>query len=477
MAGSSIEDTLAAIGYVKVIVTMQNRATAAAAPKAQTESAMEGHFLPPDTDQVESLSLAATRATGRKIRRPESLSARRVRVYPHLGLAVGTVDAGGFASLQADPSVGMVAKAPEISLIKPVAAQPIKTGIGPTWGIKRLKVDRLWQSGFTGKGVLVGHLDTGVDGAHPALKGAIGRFAEFDLAGDEVPNAKPWDSGSHGTHTAGTIAGRPVVKGKFGVAPDAQLASAMVIEGGQVIERILAGMDWVVGSGCRILSMSLGLRGFTPAFQAVIDSLRAANVLPVIAAGNEGALTSRSPGNYANVLSIGAMDVKNKVADFSSSQRFNRPINPLCPALAGPGVAITSCVPGNLYETMDGTSMATPHIAGLAALLLQARPDATANQLEQAIVGSCTLPASMQEARANHGVPDALKAFELLTGSQLPAAIAGSAPRRATPKRGRASPKRSSPRPGRGASKKAGRKAKVAAARRSTPKKTSPPRR
>ncbi|WP_439396076.1 S8 family peptidase [Bradyrhizobium sp. PMVTL-01] len=113
----------------------------------------------------------------------------------------------------------------------------------------------------------------------------------------------------------------------------------------------------------------------------MIDSLRAANVLPVIACGNEGPQTSRSPGNYANVLSIGAMDVHNKVPDFSSSQRFNRPINPLCPALAAPGVAVTSCVPGNRYETMDGTSMATPHIAGLAALLLQARPDATANQL------------------------------------------------------------------------------------------------
>jgi subtilisin family serine protease len=481
MAVSNLEETLAAIGYVKVIVTIKEKGAAAAASKAQIETSMRDHFMAPDAAQIESLAAAASRETGRKIKRPEALTSRRVRIYPHLGLAVGSVDSTGLASLQADPQVGKIDKAPEISLIKPVKALAIKTGNGPTWGIKRLGVDKLWDAGFTGQGSLVGHLDTGVDGSHPALAGALHKFAEFDLAGDLVPNAQAHDSGEHGTHTAGTIAGRPVAKGQFGVAPDAQLASAMVIEGGQVVERILGGMDWVIGEGARILSMSLGLRGFTAAFQSVIDALRAANVLPVIAAGNEGAQTSRSPGNYANVLSIGAMDENDNVPDFSSSQTFNRPVNPLCPALVGPGVAITSCVPDNRYEMMDGTSMATPHIAGLAALLLQARPNATADQLEAAIIGSCTLPATMEQARANRGVPDAVKAFELLTGSQLPAADASVARRRrAAPKRGSARKRPSPPRPpgrrvtkSRIAKKMAGRP-KAAAARR---KKTSVKRR
>lgn len=212
-----------------------------------------------------------------------------------------------------------------------------------------------------------------------------------------------------------------------------------------MVDRILAGMDWVIGEGVRILSMSLGLRGFTPAFQTVVDSLRAANVLPVFAVGNEGPNTSRSPGNYANVLSVGAMDSDDQVADFSSSQRFNRPINPLCPALVAPGVDILSCVPGAKYKTMDGSSMATPHVAGLAALLLQAQPTATAAQIESAIVGSCTRPASMPEPRANLGVPDAVRAFQLLTGTQLPAGLTvGTTPRRAVPKRsvGRQAPRR-----------------------------------
>src|SRR5204863_1085458 len=99
------------------------------------------------------------------------------------------------------------------------------------------------------------------------------------------------------------------------------------------------------------------------------------------AVGNEGPNTSRSPGNYANVLSIGAMDDRDRVADFSSSQRFQRDTNPLVPDLVGPGVGVLSCIPNNGYAEMDGSSMATPHIAGLAALLLQASPDATADQL------------------------------------------------------------------------------------------------
>jgi subtilisin family serine protease len=471
MSASSIEDTLAAIGQVKVIVSM-NDGAAAATSSAQIESSMQDHFLPPDADQIQSLAAFATHAAGRKIKRSESLASRRVHIYRHLGLAVGRINAAGLASLEADPKVKKVDKAPELSLIRPVENQPTKLGLGPTWGIKRLGADQLWAAGFTGKNVLVGHLDTGVDGTHPALSGAIGKFAEFDMAGDQVPNAKPRDSDEHGTHTAGTIVGRPVSKGRFGMAPDAQLASAMVIEGGQVIDRILAGMDWVVGEGVRIMSMSLGLRGYTPAFQVVIDALRAANVLPVIAVGNEGPLTSRSPGNYANVLSIGAMNSDDQVADFSSSQRFDRPANPICPTLVGPGVEITSCVPGGGYKTMDGTSMATPHIAGLAALLLQARPNATADELETAIVSSCSLPAGMDQARANHGVPDAVRAYQLLTGAPLPAGEPAAVAQRA--RRGKPAKQRTRSAPGsRRPPAKKTKSGKVAASRRASPKKGS----
>jgi subtilisin family serine protease len=120
---------------------------------------------------------------------------------------------------------------------------------------------------------VVGHLDTGVDGNHPAFGAdgeAIKAFAEFDMAGNQVTGAQANDSGEHGTHTAGTIVGRTNSGGTFGVAPGARLASALAIEGGQVIDRVVAGLEWIVGQNVRILSMSVGLRGFVTAFEEVI---------------------------------------------------------------------------------------------------------------------------------------------------------------------------------------------------------------
>ena len=412
MATSSLEDTVNAIGYAKVIVALKAApAAAGAVSKHDAEGAIESHFIIPSGAQAESLATSARMFASRSFKRAEPAASRRVRVYQNLGLAIGYVNGAGLAALEADPQVGKVVKAPELSLIKPVEAQLAKLTTGNSWGIKRLKADQLWAAGFTGKGVLVGHLDTGVDATHPVLNGAIGSFAEFDMAGDKVIGAKPSDSGEHGTHTAGTIVGRSGLKGAFGVAPDAKLASAMVIEGGQVIDRILAGMDWVIGEGVRVMSMSLGLQGYTPAFQAVIDALRAANVLPVIAVGNEGPNTSRSPGNYANVLSVGAIDENDQIAGFSGSQQFERPTDPLTPDLVAPGVAILSSVPDGKYKLMDGTSMATPHVAGLAALLLQAKPAATATQLERAILNSCSRscnhdgsPRQSRRARRGEGI-------------------------------------------------------------------------
>ena len=189
------------------------------------------------------------------------------------------------------------------------------------------------------------------------------------------PAPKPHDSDEHGTHTAGTIAGRPVGGRHVGVAPGARLASAIVIEGGDAIARVLGGMDWALGLGARVLSLSLGFRGWWPDFLAVTRVLRQKGVLPVFAVGNEYAGSSRSPGNYPEALSVGACGEDDRVADFSSSQRFNRKKDPVVPDLVAPGVGIVSAKPGGGYQAMDGTSMATPHVAGLAALLLEAEPE------------------------------------------------------------------------------------------------------
>ena len=229
-----------------------------------------------------------------------------------------------------------------------------------------------------------------------------------------IRRAAPSDSDEHGTHTAGTIAGQLVQGVQFGVAPGARLASAMVIEGGRVLARILGGMNWAVGKKVRVLSMSLGLPGLDPAFLALTQTLRARGVLPVFAVGNDGAGTSRYPGNYAEALSVGAMDSADAVADFSSSQRFKRKQDPIVPDLVGPGVDVVSCVPGGKYMQMSGTSMATPHIAGLAALLMQAKPKRTIDEIEAAIFKSCALRPGMLVSRASRGFPNGPKALSLL---------------------------------------------------------------
>jgi subtilisin family serine protease len=434
---NSIEDTIDALGSAKVIVSMKSTAIPAGGVAAAVPD-LAAQFVKADAAQENALGVAAFALSSRKSAAVRPGPPRpRLRVYEHLGLMLGFVDKAGHAALARDERVAAVYLAEELSLIRPTANAPAKPQMQISWGLERLGVPLLWQKGLTGEGIEVGHLDTGVDGTHPALSGAIAEFAEFDMAGNRVPGAAPWDSGEHGTHTAGTIAARPVKGNAFGMAPKAQLATGMVIEGGQVIDRVLAGMDWLVERKVRILSMSLGLRGYTPAFETLIQALRDHNVLPVIAAGNEGPDTSRSPGNYPNVLSVGACDKQDKVADFSSSQNFNRPVDPLVPDLVGPGVEVLSCTPRNTYQIMSGTSMATPHVAGLAALLLQAKPNASAADLEQAILGSCQRPASMPAVRANRGVPDGVRALTLLTaGAPLQALAPFTVPRpRRAPKR------------------------------------------
>lgn len=341
----------------------------------------------------------------------------KTRFYPNLGILVGEIDREGLAALSSSPAVARVEAVPVMSLIRPVATSARTPTAALSWGIKAMKVDKVWSRGFTGSGVLVGHLDTGIDGSHPALVGAIRHFSVAALQSGAIsePVAK-WDTGSHGTHTAGTICARQVKVGakhvSFGVAPGAELASATVIEGGQVTERILSGIDWCVGKGIRILNLSLGLRGYWSNFEPIIEILRELDILPIVAVGNEGPNTSRSPGNYANVLSVGAIDRNGLIPAFSSSQGFARPVKALVPDLVAPGVAIDSCIPHGDYASEDGTSMATPHVSGLAALLMEADPNATSAEVEAAILASCA--PSPDLTRSARGLPNALAALEFL---------------------------------------------------------------
>jgi subtilisin len=166
-----------------------------------------------------------------------------------------------------------------------------------------------------------------------------------------------------------------------------------------------------VGQGVRLISMSLGLRGFVPQFATILTLLRQRQILPIVAVGNEGVQTSRTPGNLPESLSVGAVDETDQIWFNSSSQQMSETPKRYVPTLIGPGAGIWSSVPGSQLRSLSGTSMATPHIAGLAALLLQHRPETTADDLQKAIVTSCKRPPAISTLRGNNGVPDGVAAL------------------------------------------------------------------
>ncbi|MCO5968092.1 S8 family peptidase [Actinoallomurus soli] len=249
-----------------------------------------------------------------------------------------------------------------------------------------------WKAGATGKGVKVAVLDTGVDATHPDLQGRIAEQQNFSDSADTV------DRFGHGTHVAATIAGTGAAAHgeRKGVAPEADLLIGKVLgdDGGGRDSDVIAGMEWAAPKA-RIVSMSLG--GWTddpandPTAKAVEELTAQDETLFVVAAGNDGLPDSiESPGVAPSALTVGAVDGNDKVADFSS-----RGGALMKPEISAPGVDIVAAraagtAMGNVvdarYTSASGTSMATPHVAGAAADLLQTHPSWTPAQLKAALV-------------------------------------------------------------------------------------------
>jgi subtilisin family serine protease len=269
---------------------------------------------------------------------------------------------------------------------------------GVTWGLKQLEVSRLWEK-TTGESINVAVLDTGVYGDHPALEGRVKGFLIIDPLGNRIKTDKSFDADQHGTHVCGTIAGGKTAEGvSIGVAPKANLLVGGVLVGNATLVTLVEGISWAVEQGADIISMSLGFPYYEPLFAELFRALiEQFGVLPVAAVGNENYGNSSSPGNARNTLSVGAAEKlsRNKidVACFSSGASLVFPgegVNVLVtkPDVVAPGVRIYSCIPpasrhDGVYEYayFDGTSMATPHVAGVAALLMAAKPTAPVSEI------------------------------------------------------------------------------------------------
>jgi subtilisin family serine protease len=259
--------------------------------------------------------------------------------------------------------------------------------MNPGWGLRRLNTDiiRSTYPEINGAGVRVGVIDTGIQSRHPEFE------KKNKVVFKDFVNgiAYAYDDNGHGTHVSGTIAGATT-----GVAPNVDLyvAKAFSATGSASDAWLLNAMQWMYDPDGNpetedfphVISNSWGLdipfdivdmtefEAFHRAIVAWVES----DIIPVFAAGNSGASPNGMPGGFAEVLSIAAFDATNTIAEFSSRgpnywRSGKNVLNVFKPDLAAPGVDIYSAMPGNSYDYMSGTSMATPHATGSIALILQ----------------------------------------------------------------------------------------------------------
>jgi subtilisin family serine protease len=271
----------------------------------------------------------------------------------------------------------------------------------------------VWQAGYEGGGVKVAVLDTGVDQTHPDLKGRIAEAQDF--------TASPSGTGDHfghGTHVASIIGGTGAASGgaRKGVAQKADLLVGKVLgdTGYGTDSQVIAGMQWAADEGAKVVNMSLGADdesdGTDPMSLALNEISEAGGTLFVVAAGNNGQNGQQTvgiPGVADDALTVGAVDSADALADFSSRGPRSGD-GAVKPDVTAPGVDIVAARAagttlgdpvGPYYVTLSGTSMATPHVAGAAALLAQRHPDWTARQLKDALI-------STAHTVAGQAVPD-----------------------------------------------------------------------
>lgn len=275
---------------------------------------------------------------------------------------------------------------------KAISGRPIE------WNIQKVMADSCWTAGYCGDSIIIGHIDTGIDTSHPALRGKLIKWRDFV---NGQPN--PYDDNGHGTHTAGIICGGDG-PGPFpddiGVAPGVKLVCAKAFS--MFNTYIHEAMEWIAvlkaDSGYDIRAVNNGWGGPSPTLEFWEDcnTWKSLGILPLFAIGNYGpdSGTTGIPGNYPLCLGVGATNTGDTIVDFSSrgpapdSTPWNDPQywyrydwTLTKPDIVAPGVNIRSSEPDGGYSYRQGTDMALSHISGAVAILCEKNPNLPPEEL------------------------------------------------------------------------------------------------
>lgn len=323
---------------------------------------------------------------------------------------------------------GFAADIPE-DKIEELKRSPLVASVDPDVEVRALdinadmqiRVDMVWAAGETGQGIPVAILDTGINANHSEFSGRILK-CHNEIFSD--PNTCD-DQNGHGTHVAGIVGAAGSNPDAKGVAPAVSFYIDQVLDanGSGSLSGIIAGIDWSVTNGTKIINLSLGTGPISttqpncdnvyPSFTTAINNAVAAGVTVVAAAGNSGTQGVGAPGCISSTIAVAAVDSRDKIASFSSQ---GAPVADH--GISAPGVSIFSSLPGG-YGFLSGTSMATPHVSGTIALMLKANSSLTpadvrtilfSNACTTTTAPSCTT-GTVPNSAYGHGRIDSLRAY------------------------------------------------------------------
>jgi thermitase len=313
------------------------------------------------------------------------------------------------AKLKADPNVlyaepnyiakaiGMANPAPRLAF----GAKQDDELLGKLWGMEKIEAAKAWAINTGSRDVKVAVVDTGIDYNHPDLAGRVEKGFDF-VNNDE----DAMDDQMHGTHCSGTIAAGIGNGGVVGVAPNVSLLAVKVLSssGSGDYAGVANGITYAADHGAQIISMSLGGGSTAQVLEDAVAYAQSKGVLIVAAMGNNNSERPSYPAAIPGVLAVGATTVEEKRSSFSN---YGKHIS-----VAAPGSDILSTLLGGGYKSISGTSMATPHVAGLAALVKSAFPKADAAELRSRIEkGADDLGDAGFDKYFGHGRINALKAI------------------------------------------------------------------